>query len=131
MTVVEHIAAAYACDAEGRETDAVVHYDAAWRLGVPAEGRAQFLLGYGSTLRNVGRLDDSLAILRAATAEFPDDQAMRVFLALTLHSTGAHSEALATMFDVALALADPTITKFRRSIGEYREELSPRRKPTT
>ena len=84
MTADEHAAAAYALDREGREAEAVVHYDAAAALGGPSEDRAGFSLGHGSTLRNVGRLDDSLAVLHKAVAEFPGDQAIRVFLALAL-----------------------------------------------
>ena len=124
----EEIAAAYALDRAGREAEAVVHYDAAYRMGGPASDRGGFLLGYGSTLRNVGRLEESLAVLTAATVELPDDQALRCFLALTLHSLGRHAEAMATMLDVALALraGSPSITRYARALGEYRDELAPR-----
>ena len=125
LTVEEEVAAAYAHDREGREHEAVVHYDAAYRMGGPADDRAGFLLGYGSTLRNVGRLDDSLAVLRAAVVDFPEHHAMRCFLALTLHSLGRHAEALATALDVILGLraAGPSVATFARALGEYRDEL--------
>jgi tetratricopeptide (TPR) repeat protein len=116
---------AYAHDREGREHEAVAHYEAAHRLGGPSRERAGFLLGYGSTLRNVGRLDESLAVLRAAVEEHPDHHALRCFLALTLHSLGRHGEAMAAMMDVALALraGSPSITRFARALEEYRDLL--------
>ena len=128
MTADEEAAAAYALDREGREAEAAERYDAAFRLGGPSSDRAGFLLGYGSTLRNVGRLDESLAVLRAATAEFPDDQALRCFLALTLHDVGRHGEALVTLLDVALALraGSPSLGRYARALGAYRDELSGR-----
>jgi hypothetical protein len=126
-SVKEEMTRAYALDREGREAEAVVHYDAAWRMGGPPAGedRAGFLLGYGSTLRNVKRLDESLAILDAAIAELPDDQALRCFRALTLHSLGRHAEALAAMMEVAVALRDasPSITRYSRALRSYRNEL--------
>jgi hypothetical protein len=124
-TIDEEVAAAYALDRVGREAEAVVHYDAAYRMGGPSSDRGGFLLGYGSTLRNVGRLEDSLEVLTAATAELPDDQALRCFLALTLHGLGRHAEAMATMLEVALALRDgsPSISRYSRALGEYRAEL--------
>lgn len=126
-TVKEELAKAYALDREGREEEAVVHYDAAWRLGGPApdEDRAGFLLGYGSTLRNVGRVDESLAVLDGALVEFPDDQALRCFRALALHSLGRHAEAMAAMLEVALALraGSPAIARYARAIQSYRDLL--------
>src|SRR4051794_8477922 len=74
------IAAAYACDRLGLERDAIVHYERAWDLGVPAAERPGFLVGFGSTLRNVGRVDDAVARLAEATIEFPADAALRAFL---------------------------------------------------
>jgi hypothetical protein len=125
VTVDEEVAAAYAHDREGREREAVVHYDAAHRMGGPTSERAGFLLGYGSTLRNVGRVEESLAVLRAAVAEFPEHHALRCFLALTLHGLGKHGEAMAAMLDVVLSLSDgaPSVARFARALGEYREEL--------
>ena len=49
------IAAAWANDSYGSETDAMPYYDAAWALGIPTDKRKQFMVGYGSTLRNLGR----------------------------------------------------------------------------
>lgn len=124
--VAAQIAAAYACDRAGDEVRAVTFYDAAWRLGVPASERGEFAVGYGSTLRNVGRSDDARAVLRARLDEAPDDAAARCFLALALHSAGRRDAALAEMLEVALAVdAAPSgeLARYRRALEHYCKEL--------
>ena len=124
MTVEEEIAAAYACDKDGRETDAIVHYERAWMLGVPEDKRRRFLVGFGSTLRNVGRADDAVAVLSDAVAAYPDYPALRAFLALALHSAGHPRAALAAMLGVALDV-DPggRFDGYERALVEYHQEL--------
>jgi tetratricopeptide (TPR) repeat protein len=118
------IAAAYACDRAGDEKTAVVHYDAAFALGVPAVRRRGFLVGYGSTLRNVGRLEESLAILGEAVAADPDYAPFKVFLALALHSSGEPAAALATMMEAVLAVAGGApLDGYERAIAAYQREL--------
>lgn len=121
------IEAAYACDSFGTEYDAVAHYDAAHALGVPEEKRREFSLGYGSTLRNVGRLRESLAVLRDAVRAFPEDRGLRAFLAITLSSAGRSGEAVAELLDVVLALAEPEnardVCVVDRALAHYRDQL--------
>jgi len=116
--------AAFACDREGREREAVVHYDAAYSLGVPADRRRRFLVGYGSTLRNVGRLEESVAILGEAVAGDPDYAPFKVFLGLALHSSGYHAAAVATLLGALLDLeSGGSLDGFERAVGEYQKEL--------
>ena len=122
--VTARIAAAYACDRAGREREAVAHYDAAWALGVPPEARRRFLVGYGSTLRNVGRVDESVAILGEAVAADPDYAPFKVFLGLALHSAGQHAAAIATLLEAILDLhGGAHHDGFERAIGEYQREI--------
>ncbi len=115
--------AAYACDRLGREQDAVGYYTRAWELGGPTDERAGFLLGYGSTLRNVGRHDDAVGVLGQAVLEYPEHAALRAFLALALHSLGHHALALATMLEAGLAVAPTAFDPYRRALDEYLREL--------
>ena len=118
------MAAAYACDRAGHEEEAVRYYDAAWALGVPTEARRRFLVGYGSTLRNVGRLEESVAILGEAVAAEPDYAPYKVFLGLALHSSGQHAAATATLLAAALDLhGGARLDGFERAIAEYQQEL--------
>jgi tetratricopeptide (TPR) repeat protein len=123
--VAAQMAAAYACDRAGEEGRAVEFYDAAWRLGIPTDERADFMIGYGSTLRNVGRTDDALHVLAALLREHPNNHAGRCFYALALHSAGRSGPAVAELLDVALSLrqASGEITRYRRALAAYCEEL--------
>jgi tetratricopeptide (TPR) repeat protein len=124
MSVEDEIKQAYAHDAEGREREAIVHYDRAYKLGVPAEARRKFLVGYGSTLRNVGRAEDAVALLAEAHAADPDYPAYTAFLALALISAGHPRAALATMIGCALdAVPKAAWDGYDRALGEYQAEL--------
>jgi len=117
--------AAYACDGEGDEAAAARFYDRAWALGGPATDRTGFLLGYGSTLKNVGRLAESEALLRQALREAPGHRALPAFLALTLHAQGRHDEAVATLVEALVALAghDAELAAYGRALASYAELL--------
>jgi tetratricopeptide (TPR) repeat protein len=122
--VSARIAAAYACDRVGREAEAILHYDAAWALGIPPEARRRFLVGYGSTLRNVGRVEDSIAILGEAVAADPDYAPLKVFLGLALHSAAQHHAAVAALLEAVLDLhGGARLDGFERAIAEYQREL--------
>jgi hypothetical protein len=109
-------------DSRGEEATAIPEYERALALGLPPEQRCSALLGLGSSLRNVGRLEDSVRVLRAAVAEFPDHAALRAFLAISLHTHGDGREALVTLLDVAIRYAP--IGQYARSLGEYRDLLA-------
>jgi predicted Zn-dependent protease len=116
--------AAYAHDRANREREAIAYYEAAYRLGVPAADKRTFFVGFGSTLRNVGRADESVAVLAEAIAEDPDYAPFHAFLALALFSSGHPREALAAMLGVALETARPgTFDRYERALGEYHREL--------
>ena len=124
MTVEELIAKAYEHDRAGRESEAVKFYDQAWKAGVPEPGRKRFIVGYGSTLRNVGRAEDAVAILGEAVAAYPDYPALAAFLALALADAGHPKAALATMLGCVLDSAKPGVFDgYERALGEYHREL--------
>jgi predicted Zn-dependent protease len=122
--VEAQLEAAYAHDRAEREREAIGYYDAAYRLGVPASEKHAFYVGFGSTLRNVGRADESVAVLAQAVAEEPDYAPFHAFLALALFSSGHPREALAAMLGVALEAARPgAFDRYERALGEYHREL--------
>ena len=79
----EALRRAWEHDSAGREAEAVVEYRAAFEAGIDDEDLPGAMLGFGSTLRNVGELEESERVLREAVTRFPDNAALRVFLALT------------------------------------------------
>lgn len=123
-SVDDLIASAYAHDRVGDERAAIRFYDAAYKLGVPDDKRKRFLVGYGSTLRNVGRADEAVAILAQAIVDYPDYPAFTAFLALALADAGHPKAALATMLGCALDASRPDVFDgYERALGEYHREL--------
>ncbi|HEU0036661.1 MAG TPA: tetratricopeptide repeat protein [Kofleriaceae bacterium] len=119
-----HVEAAFGLDRASFERDAIRHYDEAYRLGVPAALRRRFLVGYGSTLRNVGRIDDAVGVLAQAVTDDPAYPAFAAFLALALGSAGHPKAALATMLGAALDAARPgAFDGYERALAEYQREL--------
>jgi predicted Zn-dependent protease len=122
--VLAHIEAAYAHDRAGLEHQAIDHYDAAFRIGVPDDERRRFVVGFGSTLRNVGRIDDAIALLADAVATDPHYPPFTAFLALALAAAGHHRAALATMLGCALDAARAgAFDRYDRALTEYHREL--------
>jgi predicted Zn-dependent protease len=60
------------------------------------------LLQYGSSLHNLDRAAEAVAVLERANDLFPKSDAVRSFLALALLSAGRPEEAVAELLDVAL-----------------------------
>jgi tetratricopeptide (TPR) repeat protein len=124
MTVEELIARAFEHDKADREREAIRYYDQAYQLGVPADIRKRFLVGYGSTLRNVGRVDDAVGVLSQAVVDYPDYPACAAFLALALLDAGHAKAAVATMLGCALDTARPGVFEgYERALTEYHQLL--------
>jgi tetratricopeptide (TPR) repeat protein len=105
-------------DRQGLEAEAIPHYEQAIAAGLPDEQLAEAMLGLGSSLRNVGRTDESVRALENAVRRFPDHQALPIFLAFSLWTAGRRGEALALL---AERLGDGT--GYERAIGEYAAEI--------
>ncbi len=110
-------------DSAGRESEAVQHYEAALRLGLPDDVLPGALLGYGSTLRNVGRFEESVSVLDEACSRFPEDHGLKAFRALALHSAGRERAGLADALELALDSGEPTIVRYERALRGYIGEL--------
>ena len=107
-------------DSHGFEHEAEREYERALELGLPPEQHAQLAVQYGSTLRNTGRVDLSVAVLEAAPTHPSTGSAPRVFLALALHSAGRHDEAMR----VVVEAIEPTLPRYNRSVRAYAAALT-------
>lgn len=122
--VLAQVEAAYGNDRAGDERQAILHYEEAYRLGVPEPIRRNFLVGFGSTLRNVGRAEDAVNVLAAAVEADPHYPAFAAFLALALADAGHPKAALATMLGCALDAARANaFDGYERALAEYHREL--------
>jgi tetratricopeptide (TPR) repeat protein len=115
----EELEQAFAYDREGFEAEAIPHYERAIAAGLDDEQLVKAMLGLGSSLRNVDRIDESVAVLEDAVGRFPDHQALPVFLAFSLWSGGRGNEALALL---ARRLGDGS--GYERAIGEYADDIT-------
>lgn len=93
--VLYEVGGAY--DTDGQESIALGFYERAVEAGLDGDLRRRCYLQHGSTLRNLGRIDDSLALFARAREEFPGSVALGAFEALTLHAAGRANTALASL----------------------------------
>ena len=93
-----HVAGAY--DSAGQEEKARGMYERALELGLEGEPLRRCLCQYASTLRWLGCLDESLAVLDRGGREFPASESVRVFRALTLNDCGRADEAVGELLGV-------------------------------
>ncbi|KXP04229.1 tetratricopeptide repeat protein [Tsukamurella pseudospumae] len=107
-------------DSMGFEAEAGAEYERALTLGLDESRHAQLAVQYGSTLRNLGRIDEAIAVLRAAPTHESTGSAPRVLLALALHSAGRTDEALR----VAIEAQVDALPRYQRSIRAYAAALT-------
>ncbi len=116
---------AWVHDTLGLESEAVPYYERALgNPGLGAEDRRGALLGLGSTYRVLGRYGQAVETLRRGVEEFPDDGALRTFLAMALFNTDEHHEAMRLLLEVTAATSqDPYVQRYRRAIEHYAKDL--------
>ncbi|MEU2779376.1 tetratricopeptide repeat protein [Streptomyces sp. NPDC007162] len=97
-----------AYDTAGQEETARGYYERALALGLDGDVLRRCLCQYASTLRWLGELDESLAVLDRARGAFPDSDSVRVFRALTLNDARRPDEAVAELLTVVTEHAEVT-----------------------
>ncbi len=109
-------------DFAGREAEAEPLYRSALANGLAEPERGQAIIQLASTLRNLDRPDESIALLRDflfAEPEHPLSDAARAFAALALFDDGLHADALRE----ALGALAPHLPRYRRSVEAYAAAL--------
>lgn len=110
-------------DSAGREEDAEPLYRAALDAGLDDERRPQAVIQLASTVRNLGRADESARMLRVEVDRDPPsplrDEAA-AFLALALVSDGDARAAAS----IALTTLAPHLSRYRRAVAWYAQELA-------
>ncbi|MBT2531250.1 tetratricopeptide repeat protein [Arthrobacter sp. ISL-48] len=92
--VLYEVGGAY--DTDGQEKTAAEYYERALAGVLEPETLRKCYLQYGSTLRNLGRIDESIAIFSVARTAYPNSVSLGVFEVLTLHAQGKRDAALAS-----------------------------------
>ncbi|MCK8676438.1 tetratricopeptide repeat protein [Streptomyces lichenis] len=131
------LSAAYPGDAEtayraasvhdrlGLEAEAVPYYERCLRGAELSDAsRRGALLGLGSTYRVLGRYEEAVDTLRRGAERYPEDGALRAFLAMALYNTGGHHEATALLLRLLAGTSgDETVRAYRRAIEHYAGDL--------
>ena len=112
---------ACALDSTGHSDQAAPLYRKALDLGLTGLRRRRAVIQMASSLRNLGRAEESVSLLRAERAAGSDelDDAVSAFLALALVDTGQEREAIA----LALTALSAHMTRYRQSLARYAEDL--------
>jgi hypothetical protein len=108
-------------DSAGREAEAEALYRRALDGGLDEEHRPQAVIQLASTLRNLGEVDEALAMLRAERERGgPLVDAVAAFYALALVSAGHARHGAA----IALEALAPHLPRYTRSVTGYARELA-------
>jgi tetratricopeptide (TPR) repeat protein len=113
---------ASALDSTGHSDLAVPLYRQALDRGLAGQRRRRAVIQLASSLRNLGRPEESVALLQdeLRTGSDPLDDAVRAFLALALVDVGREREAVS----LALAALAPHLPRYQRSLGNYARLLT-------
>jgi tetratricopeptide (TPR) repeat protein len=114
-----------ALDFADRDAEAVPAYEQAFDAGLDGDELRQGLVQYASTLRNLGRFDDAVAVLRRADDQFPGRASVKAFLALALTSAGRSHEAVQLLITLALDRIDSNeLQQYQRALRSYAADLT-------
>jgi Flp pilus assembly protein TadD len=111
-------------DSTGHSDLAVPLYRRALELGLEGQRRRRAVIQLASSLRNIGRPSESVALLTAERERESDDldDAVSATLALALVDVGREREAVS----VAVTALSRHMTRYRRSMANYARLLSDR-----
>ncbi|MDC3418427.1 tetratricopeptide repeat protein [Aquibacillus salsiterrae] len=115
---------ANAYDFTGQENKAISLYEDAIRIGLDSEYQAYALLQLGSSLRNVGRLDEAIRILSDAELRYPEFPSISMFLGMTLHDKNRTAEALSKTLNAMLRhIKTSDIQRYSMALENYIKDI--------
>jgi len=106
-------------DALGFEADAVPLYEASLNAGLESPDRERAVIQLASSLRNLGRADEGLALLEPLVEDDAVGAQAAAFAALCLIDLGRTAEAAR----LALEALAPRLPEYGRAVASYVDEL--------
>lgn len=96
---------------------------------LPEPRRPELFVQAGSTLRNLGRLDEARSLLERGRDQWPELRALTVFLALVELSAGNDRRAALLLLGelVGDRGTDDSLMRYRRSLRAYAADFEPGR----
>jgi tetratricopeptide (TPR) repeat protein len=120
-TASEAVGEAY--DEAGDLERAVACYRAAL-TGLEGTALRRCYLKLGDALRRLGRLDESVDVLRGGLDEFPGSRSLRTFLALAMHEQGRADAALGVVLEVLVdPMPSPDLELYRAAVRQRAQQL--------
>ncbi len=108
----------------GQEMQAIPLYEEALEMGLKDEWEAYALIQLGSSLKNVGKLNDALEVLTEAETRFPHLLSISMFLGITLHHANRESEGMKTVLKAVMRQMKTTdIERYSFALDNYINKL--------
>lgn len=112
------------CDSLGKEKEAFPYYEKAIYLGLNQTDLQAAYLGLGSTYRTLGMYDDSKQILSEGMKQFPNNNALKIFYAMTLYNLNCFDESMELLLNcIVETSSDPDIEGYKKAIEFYAPRL--------
>lgn len=109
-------------DMLSREEIAIPYYEKAISNGIEGELLERSMIGLGSSLRIVGKLEESVRILSTAVDRFPDSVYSRLFLSVSLVHSGRTVSGMKELFSVIESnLLDKSDPLYSAVTGYFKE----------
>jgi tetratricopeptide (TPR) repeat protein len=119
-----HYQCAWSFDVLGKESEAVPYYEKAISLGLSGADLEGALLGLGSTYRTLGNYEKSKETFEKGLKLFPNNQALRVFYAMTLYNLNQPKQAMELLLNCLIETTfDEKIKQYERAIRFYADKL--------
>ncbi|WP_243522649.1 tetratricopeptide repeat protein [Bacillus pseudomycoides] len=112
---------AWTHDAIGLEAEAASYYEQAIANGLAGESLRGAYIGLGSTYRCIGEYDKAIVTLEAGLKQFPDNDAMKVFLSLAKYNVKAYEEAMNLLIETVVKLEN--VKEYEKAILFYKDHL--------
>jgi tetratricopeptide (TPR) repeat protein len=108
----------------GLEEQAIPYYEKSLKGELSTEEKQGALLGFGSTLRCLGKFERSIEVFNDAIENYPDNNSFKVFLALAQFELGQTKVAFSGLLkQLALTTADIDIARYKRALLETADVL--------
>ena len=111
-------------DAIGMEREAIPYYENALSNDINGELREKTFVQLGSSYRCIGHYENAKTTLEKGAEEFPENSAIKAFLALTLHNLNQDENALTMLLNLLFtSSSDPWISKYKPALEFYSANL--------
>jgi tetratricopeptide (TPR) repeat protein len=98
-------------------------YEMGWK-NLPFHEQGRFFIGFGSTLRNNGKIQDSINILEEGCRLFSEFPALKIFLALSFYSQSNYQRAAEILLTSSVDVSAIGLGGYERAIRFYSENLN-------